>query len=76
MFISIFFINKIRYKLLFTKYFINLFSCCESAHSPPGQKDACCHTKGFAVEPPKWQCDMDAGEIKLYSKRIFIQHSK
>jgi len=34
--------------------------CCESAHSPPGQKDACCHTKGFAVEPPKWQCDMDA----------------
>jgi len=32
--------------------------CCESADSPPGQKDACCHTKGFHLEPPTWNCEL------------------
>ena len=58
--------------------FIDSFSCCESADSPPGQKDACCHTKGFKVEPPTWNCEMvqNAGKLRYYSKMTLIHIAK
>lgn len=31
--------------------------CCQTPDNDPSRKDACCHIKGFAVQPPQWQCD-------------------
>ena len=38
-------------------YFHFSYSCCQTPDNDPSRKDACCHIKGFAVQPPQWQCD-------------------
>ena len=58
-----------------------LHSCCRTPPSSNGlssdQSDACCHTEGFDVEEPVWQCNKDHGSgntvyVDIYKSSITI----